>query len=227
MTADAPVLLVHGFTSSFERNWRHTGWVDLLEDAGREVIAVDLLGHGDAPKPHDPAAYSDLAGEIAKALPGSGTVDAVGFSLGARVLLMLASREPGRFGRLVVGGVGANVFGGGASPDLAAAIESRSDGSGVGGAFVRFAHSPGQDPLALAACMRRDDPPLTAAQLAAITCPTLVVIGDQDFAKPAEPLVDALGDARLVTLRNTDHLGTVTSMGFLDAALGFLDALPV
>ncbi len=26
--ADLPVLLVHGFASSFERNWREPGWVD-------------------------------------------------------------------------------------------------------------------------------------------------------------------------------------------------------
>jgi pimeloyl-ACP methyl ester carboxylesterase len=67
---------------------------------------------------------------------------------------------------------------------------------------------------------------MTAADLAKITCPVLVVLGDKDFAAPAEPLVEALPDAKLHTLRNTDHLGTVTSMGFLDAALDFLEAQP-
>ena len=38
----------------------------------------------------------------------SGT--AVGFSLGAQLLLRLAAREPKRFRRLVVIGAGANVF---------------------------------------------------------------------------------------------------------------------
>ncbi len=40
------MLLVHGFASSFERNWREPGWVDLLAESGREVIGVDLPGHG-------------------------------------------------------------------------------------------------------------------------------------------------------------------------------------
>ena len=221
-----PVLLVHGFTSSFDRNWRETGWVDLLKDAGREVIAVDLLGHGTAPKPHDPAAYGDLAGHVAESLPPTGEVDAVGFSLGARTLLELAARMPERFGRIVIGGVGANVFHDGASPGLAAAIEANDDSSGVGGAFVRFAHSPGQDPLALAALMRRTSPPLTADLLAKVTCETLVVIGDKDFAGPADDLVAALPNATFTLLKNVDHLGTVTSMKFLDAGLGFLDAVP-
>src|SRR5687767_14844947 len=73
-----PVLLVRGFASSFERNWRETGWADLLGDAGREVIGVDLLGHGSADKPHDPAAYADVEADVRAALPDQGSVDAVG-----------------------------------------------------------------------------------------------------------------------------------------------------
>ena len=53
-----PVLLVHGFASSFERNWREPGWADLLHEAGREVIGFDLPGHGNAPKPYEPEAYA-------------------------------------------------------------------------------------------------------------------------------------------------------------------------
>src|SRR5215218_8867716 len=41
-----PVVLVHGWGGSFEATWRAPGWEALLEDAGRRVIGVDLLGHG-------------------------------------------------------------------------------------------------------------------------------------------------------------------------------------
>ena len=51
---DPAVLLVHGFASSAEHNWRRPGWLDLLAEAGRETIAVDLLGHGRAPRPSFP-----------------------------------------------------------------------------------------------------------------------------------------------------------------------------
>ena len=55
----------------------------------------------------------------------------------------------------------------------------------------------------------------------------LVVVGDQDtIALPPDALLDALPDARLVTVKGADHLGTMKGFGFLDAALGFLDALP-
>ena len=74
--------------------------------------------------------------------------------------------------------------------------------------------------------LKRPEQPFTAEQLANVTCPVLVVIGDRDFAAPADPLVDALPDARGVTLRNVDHFATPESFGFIDAALEFIDAAP-
>jgi pimeloyl-ACP methyl ester carboxylesterase len=67
---------------------------------------------------------------------------------------------------------------------------------------------------------------VTAEGLARISCPVLVVLGDQDFAGPADPLVEALSDVRLVTLRGVDHFATPKDFGFLDAGLDFLGAQP-
>ena len=226
-----PVLLVHGWGSSFERTWVATGIAALLEDAGRTVIGVDLLGHGTAPKPHDPAAYGDLGARVAQALPaeGTATVDAVGFSLGASTLLELAVRHPDRFGRLVVGGVGDRLF----SADdqdvarIVAGIRDEAPETDVHAqVFRHHAQHPGNDPEALAAVLERPIVPLTDEQLARVDCPVLVVLGDRDFTGPADRLVAALPDARLVTLRNTDHFATPESFAFIDAMLGFLDAVP-
>ena len=221
-----PVLLVHGFASSFEHNWRAPGIVDLLADAGREVLPVDLLGHGSAPAPHDPAAYADMAARVEEVLPATGTVDAVGFSMGAGILLRIASRTPERFARIVVAGVGANLFRDHDPEPVAHAVETGQGGDGgLGNLFVQFAKGSGNDPKALAACLRRPDRPLTAADLGRITCPVLVVIGDKDFVWPADELVAALPDARLKVLRNVDHFGTPKDFGFIDAMLTFLDAV--
>jgi pimeloyl-ACP methyl ester carboxylesterase len=65
---------------------------------------------------------------------------------------------------------------------------------------------------------------LTDEGLARITCPVLVVLGDQDFAGPADPLMERLPTAELVTLRGVDHFATPKDFGFIDAALGFLEA---
>jgi pimeloyl-ACP methyl ester carboxylesterase len=228
----APVLLVHGFASSFDRNWREPGWVDLLCDAGREVIGADLLGHGSAAKPHDPAAYVDLESHLSTLLPPEGPVDAIGFSLGARLLLTVAASRPGAFGRIVVGGVGESVLRDDDVETVARAVEGGSGTSAdptepnLARAFARFARTPGNDPLALAACLRRPVAPLTRQELSRVRVPVLVVLGDQDHAGPAQPLLDALPDPTLVVLEGVDHLATPMSFGFIDAALGFLGALP-
>jgi len=54
----------------------------------------------------------------------------------------------------------------------------------------------------------------------------LVVLGDRDFAGPPDPLVEALPDATLLTLRGADHFGTPRDFRFIEAALAFIDAVP-
>ena len=225
----APVLLVHGWGSSFERTWVATGVSALLEDAGRTVIGVDLLGHGAAPKPHDPAAYADLTERLVDALPAEGTVDAVGFSLGARTLLELATAQPQRFDRIVLAGIGDGAFARNEEETdrLIAGVRGDAPDSDVRAqAFRHYAEQPGNDPEALAAVLERRAAPFTEAELAAVTCPVLVVLGDRDFAAPGDRLAAALPDARLVSLRNVDHFATPESFAFIDAMLGFLDAVP-
>ncbi len=231
------MVLVHGWGGSFESTWERSGFTALLADAGRQVIGVDLLGHGAAPKPHDPAAYADLTARIVAALP-DGPVDAVGFSLGALTLLHTAIAAPHRFHRVVLAGIGRNVFerDDAATARILAGIEGTAepasgeavdDPDNLARLFGQYANSEGNDPLALAAVLRRPDPgPITPADVGRVTCPVLVALGDHDFARPADALVAALPDARFVALRNTDHFATPESFAFIDAALGFLDAVP-
>lgn len=220
---------MHGWGGSFASTWQRSGFTELLADAGRQVVGIDLLGHGDAPKPHDPEAYGAMADHLLGQLP-EGTVDAVGFSLGAITLLRVACRHPHRFGRLVLAGVGRNIV----DPDdehvgerIAAAIEGTApDTDTHARVFAQYAHQPGNDPVALAAIMRRPRIALSPDDLAGATCPILVVIGDKDFAGPGDPLVQALPDARLIVLRNVDHFATPEAFGLWDAVLDFLDAAP-
>jgi pimeloyl-ACP methyl ester carboxylesterase len=221
-----PVVLVPGFATSAARTWGDNGWLDLLADIGRTALPFDLLGHGSAEKPTDPAAYDHLEQHLLDRLPTE-PVDGIGFSLGARTLLILASRHPERFHSLIVAGVGRNLF---ESDATGASIAAAIDGSGdtddpTVRYFAQLAEAPDQDPAALAAFMRRPThASVTVEGLANITCPVLVVLGDKDFAGPADPLLDALPDARLVTLRGVDHFATPKDFGFIDAALEFLSS---
>ncbi len=232
MTANA-VMLIHGWGGSFEATWQRNGFAALLEDGGKRVIGVDLLGHGTADKPHEPDAYADLTGLPAAALPDE-PVAAIGFSLGALTLLRLAARQPERFERIVVAGIGKNVF----DRDHTGATEiSEGLDAILAGAdpasltqtqrhFAQYAQEPGNDLEALAAIMRR--PPaeeLTTERLARITCPVLVIVGEDDFVYPADELVAAFPDGRLITLPKTDHFATTDSFSFYDAALEFVGAI--
>lgn len=224
-----PVVLVHGWGGSFASTWVSSGFTHLIGDAGRPVIGVDLLGHGDAPKPHDPAEYADLGGRVLDAMPDE-PVDAIGFSLGAITLLRLAASEPGRFRRLVLAGIGATLFDDDSTGTerIVAALEGTGDpDDNIGRMFANYAKQPGNDLVALTAVMKRArGPRFTPEALAAVTCHTLVVIGDKDFAGPGEPLASAIPRGQLVTLRNVDHFATPESFGFIDAALEFIDAVP-
>jgi pimeloyl-ACP methyl ester carboxylesterase len=229
-----PILLVHGLGTSAARTWGDNGWIDLLSDSGRTVVAPDLLGHGRSDRPHDPAAYAALEDDIARQLDeavGADTpVDAIGFSLGARTLLHLACARPGRFEHLVLAGVGANLFrhDGTGGPGLADVMESdHSPESPALAYFHRLAHTDGNDPKALGALLRRPSGPrLSDEGLATITCPVLVVLGEQDFVGPADPLVERLTGAAVTVrmLPRTDHAATPKSFAFIDAALAFVGA---
>lgn len=220
------VLLVHGFTTSARRTWVEPGWVDLISEAGRDVIAPDLLGHGEAAKPHDVEAYAGVEQLVLDALPAE-PVDAIGYSAGARIVLALAASNPDRFHRLVVGGIGKSLLEPRRSNGILDALEGRGDPDDrVTMHFKELAETDGNDPKALAAFIQRPVPELNAEILGSIAHPTLVVIGDQDFAAPAEPLAEALGDGQALTLPGVDHFGLPKAFPFLEKGLDFIGAAP-
>jgi pimeloyl-ACP methyl ester carboxylesterase len=249
VTDRPPVLLVHGLASSFEHNWRATGWVDLLEAEGRAVIGADLPGHGRM-SAQDPAAMSPAQAVLA-ALAGHEQADAVGFSAGGQAVLAAAAAAPQRFRRIAVLGVGDRTVlppqgagGIGGSSDLRDTPRDTGPGDGAPaghglaaaldaddepppGTFAliirRLTQSAGNDRHAVAAFVRARHGRVTLADVARITAPTLLVLGDRDFAAPAGALHAAMPGAELVTLRGVDHFATPSNYGCIDAVLRFLD----
>jgi pimeloyl-ACP methyl ester carboxylesterase len=88
--AGQPLLLLHGIGGS----WR--SWQTILEGLAqeREVIAVDLPGFGDTPPLSGPVTIATLADAVTDFLRQHDLlgIDAVGSSMGARLVLELARR---------------------------------------------------------------------------------------------------------------------------------------
>ena len=235
-TGSPPLLLIHGFSSNRNEAWKRTGWYASLAQRGQRLIALDLRGHGESGKPHDPAAYGRdiLLGDITGLLDSLGVewANVFGYSMGARMALSLAMTERERVGYLILGGVGGKLFDPPPPGDpMAHAMEAASPDSITDPmlkSFRHFADEQGEDRLALAAFTRGRGEPATPRDLQAISAPTLVVAGSRDdLAGDPHGLADLIPGAKAVALVGCDHFNAIphgllkaTVFDFLD---GYLD----
>ena len=214
------LVLLHGFASSFDHTWRQSGWVDILGDFHCDAPVIDLPGHGGSDRPVDPDAYATVEEDVVAQLPSPAS--AVGFSAGGQILLRMAIDHPDRFGRLALLGVGDNVFETHDPGPMVEAVEGEDEPEDVQERlFHRLARTTGNDPKALSAFLQRPREPIRDGELAAVTCPVLVVLGDRDFIPSADRLVEALPSATFHPLPGVDHFATPSSFGAIDATMRF------
>lgn len=91
--AGQPLVLLHGGAGAF------THWIANIDRLARgfQVVALDLPGYGDAPRPvsRDPEAYiGALAEDLAAVMMDAGPFGLVGFSFGATLAAAIAGRLP-------------------------------------------------------------------------------------------------------------------------------------
>jgi esterase len=96
---DRPLVILHGMLGS-SRNWQTVGR-ELAQ--GRRVYALDLRNHGLSPHA-DSMSYPEMVGDVLAWLDARqfGTAELLGHSMGGKVAMLLACRNPARVGRLVV-----------------------------------------------------------------------------------------------------------------------------
>jgi len=227
-----PIVLLHGFASNRNENWKRLGWYGAFERKNIRFIAPDMRGHGESSKPHDPNAYSreKLVGDAFALLDhlDIGKADVLGFSMGTRIAMGMALADPKRVDLLILGGVGGRLF----EPQLAGnpmavAMEAENIDDipePLLKSFRQFADEQGEDRLALAALTRAPYAPFTREMVAQIPHETLIVAGSRDVlaGDPGE-LARAMPNAKAVTLPGCDHFSAIAHALFKASVFDFLD----
>ncbi|MFL4978262.1 MAG: alpha/beta fold hydrolase [Xanthobacteraceae bacterium] len=230
-----PIILVHGFASTKEVNWVQPGWVATLARAGRRVIALDNRGHGESAKLYDPADYhtDTMAGDVLALMDHLrlDRVDAMGYSMGARICAFLAVKKPGRVRSLILGGLGIHLVDGVGLPEsIADALEAQSLDDVTdpqGRTFRAFADQTKSDRKALAACIRGSRQTLARDQAAQIRVPVLIAVGTKDpVAGSAQALAELVPGAQALDIPGRDHMLAVGDKVFKAGALEFLARRP-
>ncbi len=250
-----PLLLLHGFMGSGEA-WAPRAAV--LAEHGIRTLAVDLIGHGASDAPADPERYrmercvADLLELLDRLEPRR--VAVLGYSMGGRVALHLASAAPERVSALVLES---------ASPGLAdpsererriasdEALAATLERDGLAAFVDRWERQPlfasqrslppderarlraerlRQRPLGLANSLRGYGTGRQAPlwdRLPLLDIPTLVVVGalDEKFHMIGQRMADTLPRARLAVVPEAGHTVHLEQpRAFDDLVLGFLGA---
>src|SRR6478735_11235044 len=104
-----PVVLHHGFAADSLTNWVTPGVADRIVATGRRVVALDARGHGKSGKPRDVAAYRDgqMVTDVSRLIDHLrlDRIDLVGYSMGGRVALDVATVER-RLRSVIIAGIG-------------------------------------------------------------------------------------------------------------------------
>ncbi len=232
-----PVVLVHGGVSSFEHNFGQFGWVEALRGIGREVVGLDLRGHGRSDRPYDAASYGTprLAGDVLALLEHLQLprVALVGYSIGAAIALELLRRAPARFERAVLVAAGDGLIGHPPHsfpevlPGLVRVFEREAypaDLPKSQSAYWKILESVGGDRLAMRAFASAAYPPLAPQEAAAIGVPMLVISGERDPVLGRGPrLAAALGRAEYLEIAGANHFALAMEPAVRGAVARFLD----
>ena len=252
-----PVLLLHGFTGTAQ-SW--AGHIPAWSPEYR-VIAPDLLGHGGSDAPTDPARYAleRQAGALAELLTllDAAPAAVVGYSMGARLALVLALEHPDIVARLVLESPSAGIADPAARDERRFADERLADELERDGldAFVdRWEAQPlfashaalpddtrarlrrerlSHDQHGLASSLRGAGqgaaPPLHA-RLGEVRVPTLAIAGalDPTGLERAATVADGIPDARLEVIAGAGHTPHLEAPGdFARVATDHLSATHV
>jgi pimeloyl-ACP methyl ester carboxylesterase len=182
-----PLVLIHGAFSAIGTSFGHL--VPGLAQT-RQVIAVELQGHGRTADIDRPLSIAQLAEDVVALVRHLGleTADFLGYSLGGAVALQIAIRHPEVVRKLIL--ISTTYTMSGIHPGLMDGLGEMNPemmyGSPWHEEYTRLAPHPDQfDRLFTKKTqMDRELKDIPAEDIAAIKAPTLLIIGDSDLVRP-------------------------------------------
>lgn len=231
-----PLLLLHGGTATAD-SWGEA--MPRMADRYR-VFALDTRGHGKTNNPAQKMSYAQFADDVAGFIAALGLKRPliVGYSDGGQTALEFGLRHPGKAGALVLGGTLSRpadtyiegLHGMGFSPSGEVDLSRLARELGPYFEQIKVAHAHHYGPDYWKAFLSQISelwltlPHYSERQLASISAPTLVIMGDRDHlggVDEANRLYRHLGAGELSIIANVGH-EAVNKPLFWDAVREFL-----
>jgi pimeloyl-ACP methyl ester carboxylesterase len=205
-----PLVLLHGGLMTVDLNFG-----PMLEPlaADRQVIAVELQGHGHTEDTDRPMTIEALAGDVVALLDHLeiAEADLFGFSLGGLVASGVAVASPARVAKLIVASADPHRPPGRESVPLdEARMPTAADFQAMRDSYDAVAPDPAHfDEFAARTTEMVHTFPGWVDELRSVHVPTLLVFGDRDFSPLQDivELVNLLPDVQLAVLPGTTHFG--------------------
>ena len=218
-----PVLLIHGGLGHADV------WANQVAELMKDhlVIVADSRGHGRSTRNEKPYGYDLMASDYLALLDflKVSKVDLIGWSDGGIIGIDIAMSHPERLNKLFAHA--ANVTVDGVDPAVATNATFNAYIERMGKDYAKMSKTPDQYNAFVEQIskMWASEPSWTNEQLAKITVPTAIVLGDHDEAitrKHTEYMANSIPSAKLIILKDVSHFAMLQDpAGYTAAAKEF------
>ena len=178
------------------------------------VIVLDVRGHGQSGKPHDPRSYGpSLATDVVRVLHQVGATEATSLgTLGALIALEIAAHHQESALSVVLGGAGW------IAPEALDDLREQADALENGGGPSR-----NRDEIRALASLLRGFQVLGEDDVRRISVPIAALVGANDrFLSDVRRLSNALPGVHVVVIPEASHTTALDDPAFAEALLAFL-----
>ena len=214
------VVLVHGYTGSWQESWKKTGLLDSLVANGYRVLAMDQRGHGRSTKPRQQDSYGIQMVKDLERLLDHFNIDRahlVGYSMGSVIVNKFRDLYPARILSVTLGGYG--------WPPLPDRYSQELEDE-VAANLKKMKLDAGNDARALSLIsVGWHEWKVGLDRLRSNRVPALVIVGrDDPFRPDSQKLAEQMETTRFVEVSG-DHGAVLVEAAFMRHVIEFVTAI--